>query len=46
MANITNEKASKDWGIIKKKDKDGNDVFYARIIRYDGSGKKKQYTEG
>lgn len=44
MANTTNEKASKDWGIIKKKDRDGKDVFYARIIRYDGNGKKKQYT--
>ena len=44
MASETKEKASKDWGIIKKKDNDGNDAFYARIIRYDGNGKKKQYT--
>ena len=44
MANQTNEKASRDWGIIQKKDKDGKLYWYARIIRYDGNGKKKQYV--
>jgi hypothetical protein len=43
MANNSNEKASRDWGIIQKKEKDGNLYWYARIIRYDGNGKKKQY---
>lgn len=43
MANDTNEKASRDWGIIQKKEK-GSLVWYARIIRFDGNGKKKQYT--
>lgn len=44
MATADKTKASRDWGIIKKKDKDGNEHWYARIIRYDGSGKKKQYV--
>jgi integrase len=43
MINNTIEKASRDWGVIKRKEKDGNEVWYARIIRVDGSGKKKQY---
>lgn len=43
MANDTNEKASRDWGIIQKKEKDGKLYWYARIIRVDGNGKKKQY---
>lgn len=43
MINNTTEKASRDWGVIKRKEKDGNEVWYARIIRVDGSGKKKQY---
>lgn len=43
MINNTAEKASRDWGVIKRKEKDGNEVWYARIIRVDGSGKKKQY---
>lgn len=44
MVNTTNEKSSRDWGIIQKKEKDGNTYFYARIIRIDGNGKKKQYV--
>jgi integrase len=43
MINNTTEKASRDWGVIKRKEKNGNEVWYARIIRIDGSGKKKQY---
>jgi integrase len=43
MINNTNEKASRDWGIIHKKEKDGKRYWYARIVRYDGNGKKKQY---
>jgi integrase len=37
-------KNTRDWGIIQKKDADGNDVWYARITRVEGNGKKKQYT--
>jgi len=37
-------KNTRDWGIIQKKDKDENSVWYARITRIDGNGKKKQYT--
>lgn len=37
-------KNTRDWGIIQKKDKDGNEVWYARITRIEGNGKKKQYT--
>lgn len=37
-------KNTRDWGIIQKKDRDGNAVFYARITRIEGNGKKKQYT--
>ncbi|MBL8180015.1 MAG: tyrosine-type recombinase/integrase [Blastocatellia bacterium] len=44
MVNTANEKSSRDWGIIQKKEKDGNTYFYARIIRIDGNGKKKQYV--
>lgn len=44
MVNVISEKASRDWGIIKKRTKEGKDVWYARIIRFDSSGKKKQYT--
>lgn len=44
MANITSDKASRDWGIIQRREKDGNFTWYARIIRFDGNGKKKQYT--
>jgi integrase len=40
----TIEKSSRDWGIIQKKEKDGSLCWYARITRYDGNGKKKQYT--
>ena len=44
MVNMTSEKSSRDWGIIQKKEKDGKTYFYARIIRIDGNGKKKQYV--
>src|ERR1041384_1878836 len=44
MVNTTSERASRDWGIIKRKEKDGNEFWYARIIRFDGNGKKRQYT--
>lgn len=37
-------KNTRDWGIIQKKDAAGNDVWYARITRIEGNGKKKQYT--
>jgi integrase len=43
MSNTTNAKSSRDWGIIQKKEK-GVLVWYARITRFDGNGKKKQYT--
>lgn len=38
------KKSSRDWGIIQKKDKDENTIWYARIVRLDGLGNKKQYT--
>lgn len=44
MANITNPKSSRDWGIIQKKGKNGELYWYARIIRYDGNGHKRQYV--
>jgi len=37
-------KDSRDLGIIQKKDRDGNIVYYARIVRADGTGRPKQYT--
>lgn len=43
MTTTTNTKSSRDWGVIQKKEKDGKLYWYARIIRYDGTGKKKQY---
>lgn len=42
--NVPANKASRDWGIIKKRQRDGTEHWYARIIRFDGAGKKKQYT--
>jgi integrase len=42
MQTIT--KSARDWGLIQKKDKDGNSVWYARITRVEGNGKKRQYT--
>jgi integrase len=39
------EKNQRDWGIIQKKGKDDKPIWYARIIRIDESGKKKQYTQ-
>jgi integrase len=38
------KKSSKDYGIIQKKEKDGKVSWYARIVRIEGNGKKKQYT--
>jgi integrase len=37
------EKSLRDFGIIQKKEKDGKLHWYARIVRFDGNGKKKQY---
>ncbi|MBS1794118.1 MAG: site-specific integrase [Acidobacteria bacterium] len=37
-------KNTKDWGIIQKKDRSGKSVWYARIVRIEGNGKKKEYT--
>ena len=37
-------KNTRDWGIIQKKDKEKNVIWYARITRIEGNGKKKQYT--
>lgn len=34
-----------DWGLIQKKDKGGRTSWYARIVRFEPNGKKKQYTE-
>lgn len=39
------KKSSRDYGIIQKKDKNGKLVWYARIVRIEGNGKKKQYTQ-
>lgn len=39
------EKNPRDWGIIQKKGRDDKPIFYARIIRIDEKGKKKQYTQ-
>lgn len=44
MKNEETKKSSRDWGIIQKKDNDGKTVWYARIVRLDGQGKKKQFT--
>ncbi|MCA1623847.1 MAG: site-specific integrase [Acidobacteria bacterium] len=43
MKSETN-KNTRDWGIIQKKDSSGKAVWYARITRIGGNGKKKQYT--
>jgi integrase len=39
------KKSVRDYGIIQKKDKNGNVFWYARIVRIEGNGKKKQYTQ-
>ncbi|CAN5225012.1 hypothetical protein BH10ACI1_BH10ACI1_31700 [soil metagenome] len=39
------EKNPRDWGLIQKNGRDGKPVWYARIIRIDEKGKKKQYTQ-
>ncbi len=38
------KKSSRDNGIIQKKDANGKVSWYARIVRIEGNGKKKQYT--
>lgn len=38
-------KSNRDIGIITKKDKNGNESYYARITRTDGDGKAKQITQ-
>ncbi|HXH71176.1 MAG TPA: site-specific integrase [Pyrinomonadaceae bacterium] len=42
---VDQKKSNKDYGIIQKKDKNGNVSWYARIVRIEGDGKKKQYTQ-
>lgn len=44
MSRVEPEKPSKDWGIIQKREKDGSLSWYARIIRADAGGRKRQYT--
>ncbi len=45
MSKETIKKSSRDWGIIQKKNKTtGKLEWYARIIRNDGSGKRKEYA--
>jgi integrase len=39
------EKNPRDWGIIQKNGRDKKPIWYARIIRIDEKGKKKQYTQ-
>jgi integrase len=39
------EKNPRDWGLIQKKGRDGKPIWYARIIRIDEKGNKKQYTQ-
>ncbi|MBX7172777.1 MAG: site-specific integrase [Pyrinomonadaceae bacterium] len=39
------KKNSRDYGIIQKKDKNGKISWYARIVRIEGNGEKKQYTQ-
>lgn len=39
------KKNLRDNGIIQKKDKNGKVFWYARIVRIEGNGKKKQYTQ-
>ncbi len=41
----TEKKNLRDNGIIQKKDKNGKVFWYARIVRTEGNGKKKQYTQ-
>ena len=47
MAEENSEKKnSRDYGIIQKKNKKtGKLEWYARIVRVDGNGKRKQYTK-
>ena len=37
-------KRSRDWGIIRKKDRSGSYQWYARIVRADASGRKRQFV--
>ena len=45
MANSVSkdQKSRRDWGIIQKKRKDGDTEWYARIVRRDSTGRKRQY---
>ncbi len=38
-------KSSRDYGIIQKKDKNGAVAWYARIVRTEPDGKKRQHTQ-
>jgi integrase len=38
-------KSGRDYGIIQKKDKNGVVSWYARIVRTEANGKKKQHTQ-
>lgn len=44
MGSEKTQKSNRDWGLIQKKDKQGNLDWYARIIRTGNNGKKKEYT--
>ncbi len=37
------DKGSNDWGLLQKKGRSGELVWYARIVRVDSGGKKRQY---
>lgn len=40
------KKGTNDWGVIQKKNKTtGGLEWYARIVKVDGTGKRKQYTK-
>src|SRR5687767_13255020 len=45
METKTEKKSVRDNGIIQKKDKNGKVSWYARIVRIEGNGKRKQYTQ-
>lgn len=39
------KKSARDFGIIQKKEKNGTLTWYARIVRIEGDGKRKEYTK-
>ncbi len=41
---VAETKRSRDWGLIRKKDRNGVHHWYARIVRIDGQGKKRQFV--